>query len=281
MSAHLDVRGVRMPALVYGTAWKEDRTEALVRQALAAGFRGIDTANQRKHYHEAGVGAALKAAFAEGALRRGDLFLQTKFTFLRGQDHRLPYDPGAPVAEQVAQSCASSLDHLGVDHVDSYVLHGPSTARGLAKDDWDAWGAMEALHRAGKARLLGVSNVDAAQLRELHAGASVKPAVVQNRTLVHPDADARTRAFCREHGIAYQGFSLLTAAPALLAHPMVREEAARTGATPAQVVLRFWLDQGVVVLTGTTSPEHMAQDAALHGLQLSGEASAGLARLLG
>ena len=270
-----------MPTVVYGTAWKEDRTEALVRHALALGYRGIDTANQRKHYHEAGVGAAVKAALAEGALRREDLFLQTKFTFLRGQDHRLPYDPRAPVAEQVAQSLASSLEHLGVARVDSLVLHGPSAPRGLAKDDWDAWGAMEALHRAGKARLLGVSNTTPAQLRELYEGASVKPAVVQHRTLAYPRSDAETRAFCREHGLAYQGFSLLTAAPRLLAHPVVHAAAARTGRTPAQVVLRFWLEQGVVVLTGTTSAEHMRDDLALDGFELAPGESAALAALLG
>ena len=270
-----------MPALVYGTAWKEERTEALVRQALAAGFRGVDTANQRKHYHEAGVGAALQGAFAGGDLRREDVFLQTKFTYARGQDHRLPYDPRAPVAEQVAQSFASSLAHLGVERVDSYVLHGPSTARGLGKDDWDAWGAMESLQRAGKARILGVSNVGLDQLRELHEGASVKPALVQNRALVYPRADAATRAFCREHGMAYQGFSLLTAAPALLGHPVVRGAAARTGRTAAEVVLRFWLEQGMVVLTGTTSPEHMAQDISIQAFELEEAERDALARLLG
>lgn len=280
-SPQLVVQGVPVPTLLYGTAWKEERTEALVRQALAAGFRGFDTANQRKHYHEAGVGAALKAALAEGVARREDLFVQTKFTHVRGQDHRLPYDPRSPVAEQVARSFASSLAHLGVERLDAYVLHGPSTSRGLGKDDWEAWGAMEALQRAGKTRLLGVSNVTLAQVEELYEAAAVKPAIVQNRTLVYPEADARTRAFCRERGIAYQGFSLLTAAPALLAHPVVRAAAARTGRTPAQVVLRFWLEQGVVVLTGTTSPEHMAHDLALHAFSLTEEEAAALARLPG
>ena len=277
MATHLDVRGVRVPTLVYGTAWKEERTEPLVRQALALGFRGIDTANQRKHYHEAGVGAALRGA----NVPREDLFLQTKFTFLRGQDRRLPYDPSAPVAEQVAQSFASSLEHLGVDRLDSYVLHGPSAARGLAKDDWSAWEAMEQLQRAGKTRLIGVSNVGLAQLQELHASASVKPAVVQNRALIYPRADAATRAFCREHGMAYQGFSLLTAAPQLLAHPVVQTAAARLDRTPAQVVLRFWLEQGVVVLTGTTSQEHMRHDLALHEFALAPEDAAGMVALLG
>ena len=269
------------PPLLYGTAWKEERTEPLVRAALAAGLRGIDTANQRKHYHEAGVGAALRAAFSSGLVRRGDLFLQTKFTHLRGQDHRLPYDADAPVAEQVAQSFASSLEHLGVEQLDSYVLHGPSSASGLARADWDAWGAMEELQRAGKTRLIGISNVTTAQLVELHAGASVKPATVQNRTLIYPRADAETRAFCREHDIAYQGFSLLTAAPALLAHPLVRAAAARLAWTPAQVVLRFWIEQGVVVLTGTTSNEHMAQDLAILDAALLPEERAGVLRLFG
>src|SRR5690242_20234515 len=99
----------QVPDFLYGTAWKEERTEALVVAALNAGFRGIDTANQRKHYHEAGVGRALGQVFADGRLRRSDLFIQCKFTFQDGQDHRLPYDPRAAIAEQVTQSFQSSL----------------------------------------------------------------------------------------------------------------------------------------------------------------------------
>ena len=260
---HVTVGGVRIPALVYGTAWKEERTASLVRAALEAGFRGIDTANQRKHYHEAAVGEAVHGALRAGALARDDLFLQTKFTFVRGQDARLPYDPRATVAEQVEQSCASSLEHLGVERIDAYLLHGPSGPTGLATQDWEAWSAMEGLHRAGKTRLLGVSNVSAAQLEELHDGASVKPSVVQSRTLVWPRADLATRTFCSERGLVYEGFSLLTAAPQLLTHAAVRAAAARTGRTPAEVVLQFWLEEGMVVLSGTTSREHMRQDLSL------------------
>src|SRR5688572_2377028 len=117
-----------VPAFWYGTAWKEDRTEALTALALAAGFRAIDTANQRKHYHEAGVGAAI----AKSGIARDALYLQTKFTHAPGQDSRLPYDPNAPIAQQVAQSFRSSLEHLGTTYIDSYVLHGPSTPVGLA-----------------------------------------------------------------------------------------------------------------------------------------------------
>src|SRR5579872_7314444 len=119
------------PHFLYGTAWKEDRTAALTELALRAGFRAIDTANQRRHYFEAAVGEGMAAAFSAGVTTREELFLQTKFTYQRGQDHRLPYDPQAPLSTQVAQSLASSLEHLGTDYVDSYVLHGPSSG-----DDW-------------------------------------------------------------------------------------------------------------------------------------------------
>src|SRR5579863_3935470 len=109
-----------IPSLLYGTAWKEDRTATLTELALRAGFRAIDTANQRRHYFEAGVGEGLAAAYRAGVVTRADLFLQTKFTYQRGQDHRLPYDPAASLAVQVAQSLASSLKHLATDYVDSY-----------------------------------------------------------------------------------------------------------------------------------------------------------------
>src|SRR6266446_6296865 len=93
----LSIDGVRVPRFLYGTAWKEDQTQRLVRLALHQGFRGIDTANQRRHYHEAAVGEAVAAAVESGVVAREDLFLQTKFTFRRGQDERLPYDPTAPI----------------------------------------------------------------------------------------------------------------------------------------------------------------------------------------
>src|ERR1700682_2919057 len=115
---------------LYGTAWKEDRTPALTELALRMGFRGIDTANQRRHYFEAGVGEGLAAAYRAGVLAREDLFLQTKFTYRRGQDHRLPYDPAASLSVQVAQSMASSLQHLATDYVDSYVLLRPASCYG-------------------------------------------------------------------------------------------------------------------------------------------------------
>src|SRR3989475_11191002 len=89
-----------LPDFLYGTAWKQDRTQTLSELALRMGFRGIDTANQRRHYFEAGVGQALAAAYGAGVVARADLFMQTKFTYQRGQDHRLPHDPAAHPAVQ-------------------------------------------------------------------------------------------------------------------------------------------------------------------------------------
>ena len=128
-------RPLAVPDFLYGTAWKEDRTAALTELALRTGFRGLDTANQRRHYVEAAVGQGLAAAYRAGVVTREAVFLQTKFTSRGGQDHRLPYDPRAELAAQVAQSMASSLEHLGTDHVDSYVLHGPASGHGWTDED--------------------------------------------------------------------------------------------------------------------------------------------------
>ena len=256
----MEVQGVRIPRLVYGTAWKEDATSGCVKKALDAGFRGIDTANQGRHYHEAGVGSAVQEFLLAGAAKRQDVFLQTKFTYVNGQDHRLPYDPKAPVSTQVEQSFASSLEHLGVDRLDAYLLHGPSFQVGVSKTDWEAWRAMEALQTAGKARLIGVSNVSFEQLEALHAGAQVKPRIVQNRTFTRPSADRAVRDFCQKHGLAYEGFSLLTAILPLLRHPRIEEIVTRTRRSAPEVIFRYALEQGMTVLTGTTSPEHMRAD---------------------
>src|ERR1700726_4585418 len=100
-----------VPDFLYGTAWKEERTPLLVELALRMGFRGVDTANQRRHYFEAGVGQGLAAAYRAGLVTRADVFLQTKFTYRPSQDQRLPYDPTASLSIQVGQSMASSLEH--------------------------------------------------------------------------------------------------------------------------------------------------------------------------
>ena len=276
LSRHLLVKGHHVPSFVYGTAWKEGNTERLTLQALEAGFRGIDTANQRRHYHEAGVGAAVARALAAGLVRRDELFLQTKFTSLGGQDRRLPYDSAADDATQVRQSFASSLEHLQIDTLDSYVLHGPSQRFGLSPSDLEVWRTMEELHAAGRTRLLGISNVGLDQLEALCARATTPPTFVQNRCFAQTGWDREVRAFCRERSIVYQGFSLLTANLAELRHPAFARLVARVGQTPAQVVFRFALQVGMQPLTGTTDPAHMREDLESYDFELSAEDVRGL-----
>jgi diketogulonate reductase-like aldo/keto reductase len=265
------VRGVAVPSIMYGTAWKEERTQALTSEAIACGFRAIDTANQRKHYVEAGVGAAITAAIASGNVARDDLFLQTKFTYQRGQDHRLPYDPDADPATQVRQSIDSSLEHLGVTRIDGYVLHSPSRAYGLGEADWQTWRAMEDAVRAGLLGLLGVSNISFEQLATLIDGVKIAPAFVQNRCFARNRWDADVRALCQRHGIVYQGFSLLTANRQALSSPRVRAIARRHGKTVPQVVFRFAIELEMLPLTGTTDSAHMREDLDVFDFTLSDE----------
>jgi diketogulonate reductase-like aldo/keto reductase len=260
-----------VPDFLYGTAWKEDRTAALTELALRAGFRGIDTANQRRHYFEAGVGAGLAAAYRAGIVTRADLFLQTKFTYQRGQDHRLPYDPAAPLAAQVAQSLASSIEHLGTDHVDSFVLHGPSSGYDWTAADAEVWEAMRKERAAGRTLLLGVSNVSLQHLEQMQAAHSELPALVQNRCFAHLGWDREVRSFCNQRKIAYQGFSLLTANPEVLQHPPLIALARNLNATPAQVVFSFTHALGMLPLTGTSNAEHMKDDLASFNLKLPSE----------
>ncbi len=256
----VEISGVRVPRFLYGTAWKESETQRLTELAVQLGFRGIDTANQRKHYDEAAVGQAITAVIATGLVAREDLFLQTKFTFRGGQDHRLPYDPAAPVSMQVEQSFDSSLQHLGTEFIDSYVLHGPTQRVGLGAADWAAWRAMEDIHDSGRARLLGVSNVSLEQLQALCQQSRVRPSFVQNRCYTVRGWDRRIREFCAANEMIYQGFSLLTANREVMARPELAAIAERYGRSVSQIVFRFTLDVGMLPLTGTTDAGHMRAD---------------------
>ncbi len=261
---------VSVPSFMYGTAWKKEATARLVQLAVESGFTAIDTANQLIHYQEALVGEALQSLAAKGVKREG-LFLQTKFTSVDGQDHRTPYEASADLTTQVQQSFASSLQHLHTDYLDSYVLHAPFSRRGLGAADWEVWAAMEAFYEAGKTKTIAVSNITAAQLTLLCQQAQVKPMMVQNRCFAVTAWDEEVRNICRQHGIIYQGFSLLTANRDVLAEPEVHAIAAREGVGPAQVIFRFALEVGMLPLTGTTNPQHMAEDLAAARITLSAD----------
>ena len=262
--------GVPIPNFMYGTAWKKEDTSQYVQLAVQAGFRAIDTANQIIHYHEALVGEALLALVKQGIMR-DQLFLQTKFTPVSGQDHRTPYDPMAPIAEQVAQSFESSLEHLHTDSIDSYILHGPYGRWGLDKEDWEVWTALERLYQAGRVKMIGVSNVQALQLQLLCEQADVKPMVVQNRCYAALGWDHDVREVCRTHQVVYQGFSLLTANRGILRNPEVGAIAERCHTRPAQVIFRFAQQVGMLPLTGTTDAHRMKEDLDIDRVELSPE----------
>lgn len=253
--------GVRVPKIIYGTAWKKAATEGLVAKALKQGFRGIDTACQPKHYEESAVGAAVKDQ------PRHEIFLQTKYTPVSGQDPAsIPYDAQAPIAKQVARSCAISLKNLRTDYIDSLVLHSPLPSM---KQTREAWQAMEALVDSGKVRQIGISNCyQLHYLEALYDGARIKPAVVQNRFYADTRFDANLRAYCRQRHIIYQSFWTLTANPKILVANTIAQLSAKYQRTAPQILFRYLTQIEVAPLTGTTSDQHMREDLAIFELTL-------------
>lgn len=269
--------GVRSPMIIYGTAWKKKQTEHFVRQAIHRGFRGIDTACQPKHYDEAGVGAGIAACEKEG-LSRADLYLQTKFTPLSGQDPlRIPYDPTARLAEQVTQSFNASLRNLQTTYLDCLVLHSPMS---VVEQATEVWQAMEAIFDSGGARQLGISNCySLAYLEAQYRSTRVKPAVVQNRFYADSNYDLGIRGFCKQRGIIYQSFWTLTANPDVLAHDKLKTLASRYKRTPAQVLFRYLTQEGVVPLTGTKTEAHMDEDLEIFDFELTEDERNGVSTL--
>lgn len=274
----ISASGVRMPRIIYGTAWKKERTAALVEQAITLGFRGIDTACQPKHYHEAGVGEGVAACIKQG-LGRAELYLQTKFTPLSGQDPlQVPYNPKAGLAEQVAQSFQTSLKNLQTDYLDCLVLHSPLANR---QQLLEVWRAMELIYQNGGAKQLGISNCyDPDLLEFLYGSTNVKPAVIQNRFYADTGYDKAIRGFCRQRHIVYQSFWTLSANPRILADAAVQNPARKYRRTAAQVFFRYLTQTGIVPLTGTTSANHMREDLAIFDFELSDEECAGVESLL-
>ena len=269
---------IRVPRIIYGTAWKKAGTERLVRLAIQNGFRGIDTACQPKHYDEAGVGAGIAASLKQG-LVRADLYVQTKFTSLSGQDpDRIPYDPMAPLPRQVAQSVAVSLRNLQTNYLDCVLLHSPMPTRTQTEA---VWRALESLVDAGVVRQLGISNCYSPDdLQSLNEAARIKPAILQNRFYADTHYDRGIRAYCDQHQIIYQSFWTLSANPQLLAHRTMTRLASAHNRTAAQILFRYLAQIGVVPLSGTKSEAHMREDLEIFDFELSDAEQGAIAELL-
>lgn len=243
--------------LLYGTAWKKERTTELCNEAFTAGFRGVDTACQPKHYQEHLVGDALHHAFTSGLLKREEAWVQTKFTSIGGQDpKRIPYDHRKSLPEQVAESVQVSRKNLKVEVIDSLVLHSPE--RDL-NTTLIVWNAMETAVQEGYVRNLGISNCyDLALLRSLYDAVSIKPIVVQNRFYEDENWDRLLRKFCLEKNITYQSFWTLSANPKVLKNTGFKDIAGKYKLTTAQLLYKFLVDIGCQPLSGTTTHQKEA-----------------------
>ena len=237
--------GVHMPVLGLGV-WQlasGRETEQAVEWALAAGYRHIDTA--KLYRNERSVGAAL----ARSGLPREQLFVTTKWQPLRR----------GPRVE-----LAQSLERLGLEQVDLYLIHWPLPGRAGR-----GWREFEELAEAGLARAVGVSNYGVDRLGRLLSGSGRPPAVdqVHMSPLHFPE---RLLAFCWERGVVVEAYSPLEQGRAV-AHPVVVEVARRSGRSPAQVALRWALQHGAVVIPRSARRERIQENAALFDFELGDE----------
>jgi len=273
VEAHSAKALINKPHLVYGTAWKGENTAKLVHQAIKSGFRFIDTACQPKHYNEAGVGFGWTAATEELGLNRDDIWLQTKFSPIGGQDpDNLPYDKDLTAPEQARQSLAVSLKNLRTDYVDSWVLHSPLPS---FEETMKVWRTMEEAVDHGLVKQIGISNCyDYETFRLLYQQAKHKPAVLQNRLYAESKFDEDLRCFCMDHGIKYQSFWTLTANRKALATDEVKELAAAKGLSPQTYMYAFLMSlpsNYVTPLDGSTTQAHMMEDVAVMERMQGGE----------
>lgn len=253
-------QGKMMPAMLYGTAWKKEHTFNWVREALRQGFRAFDTACQPKHYNESGVGDAIDEALQTGDIKdREDVFLQTKFTPLSGQDlENVPYDFNASLETQVRQSVKTSLMNLKTLYIDSLILHSPLESH---EETMRVWRVFEDLVESAQVKQIGISNIyNVRALELLWRDSRVKPSVVQNRFYKVTNYDRDIREFTNQHSIVYQSFWTLGANRDIVDGMLVSEISRCLFKTREQVFFRFLIQSNVYPLTGTRDKMHMVDD---------------------
>jgi diketogulonate reductase-like aldo/keto reductase len=241
--------GVEIPQVGLGVfrAKEGAEVERAVRAALEAGYRLIDTA--AAYGNEVGVGKAIKAS----GLPREEVFITTK---LWNANHAY---------EDALRGFDESLEKLDCDYIDLYLIHWPLPMEGKFTQ---AWKALEKLYESKRVRAIGVSNFKPHHLEELLKGAATVPAV--NQIELHPLFQQKeTRAYCVEHGIAVESYSPLMQAGAALEHPVIANLAHTYGKTPAQVILRWHVQSGLIVIPKSVKPERIQENLALFDFELS------------
>jgi diketogulonate reductase-like aldo/keto reductase len=250
--------GVEIPQVGFGVFLvPPTETKAAVSSALEVGYRHIDTA--RIYDNEAAVGEAIRGS----GLSRDDLFVTTKcWNDDQGYDR-------APVAFE------ASIDRLGLEYVDLYLIHWPVPARNTFVETWQA---LEKLYADGRVRAIGVSNFQPHHLRRLLDETGTVPAV--NQVELHPYlTQEKLRAFHEEHGIVTEAWSPIARGGDLLSDDVVTTMAEKYGVTPAQVVLRWHLELGNVVIPKSVRPERMAANLDLFRFELAADDVAALSAL--
>ena len=250
--------GLEMPQLGFGV-WQvpDDEATKAVATAIASGYRSIDTA--AIYGNEAGTGKAIAAS----GVARNELFVTTK---LWNADHG--YD-------STMRAFDASLDRLGLDYVDLYLIHWPAPANDAYVDTYKAF---EKIASEGRAKAIGVSNFLPAHLERLLGETSVVPAV--NQIELHPQLQqAESRAFHAAHGITTEAWSPLGSGKGLLEVPTVLAVARKHGKSPAQAVLRWHLQSGHVLIPKSVTPSRIAENIDVFGFELDADDLAAFAAL--
>ena len=257
---------MKIPNMIYGTAWKKENTTNLVFEALKQGFKGIDTACQPKHYREDLVGFGLQKAYEIG-IKREDLFLQTKFTPIDGQDQsNMPYLANDEIEIQVEKSFETSKKNLKTDFLNAYILHSPVYPGSKLQRVWQK---MEEFYDKKEVGALGISNCyDLDVLKYLFNNAKVKPSIVQNRFYAQSGYDKELRAFCKQNNITYESFWSLSANPDILISEVLQNLINKYQKSAAEIFYRFLNHIEIVPLNGTTSKKHMMEDLKIGEFEL-------------
>ncbi|MCX5213900.1 aldo/keto reductase [Kitasatospora sp. NBC_00240] len=252
--------GAHIPQLGFGV-WQVPDAEATaaVRTAIEAGYRSVDTA--AVYENEAGTGRAVAEAIA-GGVRREDLYITTKLWNSGTADWT-----GEQGRDAVLKAFDSSLDKLGLDYLDLYLIHWPRPMHGSYLNVWKAF---EQLLADGRVKSVGVSNFGPEQLTRLLEESSVVP--VLNQVELHPHFPQRQlRAFHAQHGIATEAWSPLGQGKSLLTEPALVKIAEKHGRTTAQVVLRWHLQSGVIAIPKSVTPSRIKENLDVTGFELDAE----------
>lgn len=261
---------MKIPNMIYGTAWKKENTTALVFEALKQGFRAVDTACQPRHYREDLVGLGLQKAYDEQIVKRENLFIQTKFTPIDGQDkNNMPYLESDEIEIQVEKSFETSKKNLKTNFIDAYILHSPVYPENKFQKVWQK---MEEFVDAQEVGQLGISNCyDLDVLVYIYNNAKIKPSIVQNRFYAQSGYDKQIRAFCHENSIKYESFWSLTANPHILTNKILQNLSQKYQRGVDEIFYRFLNHIYITPLNGTTSTKHMIEDLKIGEFELTND----------